>query len=305
MMSLKHKKENVVSNNTSVLNIYGDYRDLDLDYGMTSQDYFVHMLRFTKVIDYVHGKNIFDIGCGKYTNLLKALCMMRRGPDYKCYIGTDYGKCNRWRPDYKPIWDKTLILDEMDFTDSIDVNEIIDTLATVFEDEPFVITCFEVLEHMDFEMQNKFLYNLSRLLHDSRLNVELCLFSTPNFNGSAAKNHICEISYKLEEEMFNRYDIHIQAAQGLSAWKKFCIPENLEEGMQEPLYTEYMPYPLQRMIWGAALPRQFSNNILYNLWSNKGTLKEYDEYRNEPYVYGEFRQGGAHADDCKYFFTKE
>ena len=50
-----------MGNNTSVLDIYGDYRDLDLNYEMTSQDYFVHMLRFTQVIDLVHGKNIFDI----------------------------------------------------------------------------------------------------------------------------------------------------------------------------------------------------------------------------------------------------
>lgn len=293
-----------MSNNTSVLDIYGDYRDLDLNYGMTSQDYFVHMLRFSKVVDLVHGKNIFDIGCGKYTNLLKALCMMRRGPDYKAYIGTDYNKCQRWRPSYAPIWDKTLIYDGMDFTDTADVNVLINALEQAFEGESFVITCFEVLEHMDFEMQNKFLYNLSRILHNPKLNIECCLFSTPNHNGSPAKNHISELSYKLEEEMFARFDIQVAQAQGLSAWKKFCKKENLAPGCNSPLYTDFMPDALQKMIWGAALPRQFSNNILYNLTAPKGELKDYEALRKEPYEWGEYRQGGKKQMECEYLFSE-
>lgn len=295
-----------MGNNTSVLDIYGDYRDFDLNYSMTSQDYFVHMLRFSKVVDIVHGKNIFDIGCGKYTNLLKALCMMRRGPDYKCYIGTDYNKCQHWRPDYAPIWDKTLLLEEMDFTDAVDVDTIMEYLEQMFEDrEPFTITCFEVLEHMDFEMQNKFLYNLSRILHNPKLNVECCLFSTPNHNGSPAKNHISELSYKLEEEMFDRYGLIVCQAQGLSAWKKFCKPENIPAGQPVPQYTEFMPDALQKMIWGAALPRQFSNNILYNLASDKAELKPYDELRKDKFQWEEFRQGGAQQAECEFLFDKE
>lgn len=293
-----------MSNNTSVLDIYGDYRDLDINYGMTSQDYFVHMLRFSKVVDLVHGKNIFDIGCGKYVNLLKAICQMRRGPDYKAYIGTDYGQCQRWRPNYAPIWDKTLIYDGMDFTDTGDVDVLINALEQAFEGEPFIITCFEVLEHMDFEMQNKFLYNLSRILHNPKLNIECCLFSTPNHNGSPAKNHISEISYKLEEEMFARFDIQIAQAQGLSAWKKFCKQENLATGFSAPKYTEFMPDVLQKMIWAAALPRQFSNNILYSLTSTKDKLKEYDELRKEPYKWGEYRQGGKKQMECEFLFSK-
>ena len=293
-----------MSNNTSVLDIYGDYRDVDLDYGMTSQDYFVHMLRFSKVIDMVHGKNIFDIGCGKYTNLLKALCMMRRGPDFKMYVGTDYGRCYRWRQGYKPIWDKAFIYDEMDFTDDDDFDIISDVLMMLFGDEPFVITCFEVLEHMSFDMQNKFLYNLSKILHNPKLNVECCLFSTPNHNGSPAKNHISEISYMLEEEMFDRFDIQVAQAQGLSAWKKYCKKENLAEGAAVPQYVEFMPAALQKMIWGAALPRQFSNNILYNLTAPKCELASFEELQKQPYKWGEYRQGGTAQLACAALFSK-
>ena len=98
-----------------------------------------------------------------------------------------------------------LIKDISTLTDDVDV--LINALEQAFEGEPFIITCFEVLEHMDFEMQNKFLYNLSRILHNPKLNVEMCLFSTPNHNGSPAKNHISELSYKLEEEMYKEKKI--------------------------------------------------------------------------------------------------
>ena len=157
---------------------------------------------------------------------------------------------------------------------------------------------------MDFEMQNKFLYNLSRILHNPKLNVECCLFSTPNHNGSPAKNHISELSYKLEEEMFTRFDIQIAQAQGLSAWKKFCVPENLAPGHNPPKYTEFMPDALQKMIWGAALPRQFSNNILYNLTSTKEELQPYDTLRKEPYEWEEYRQGGKKQMECEFLFSK-
>lgn len=293
-----------MGNNTSVLDIYGDYRDYDFNYSMTSQDYFVHMLRFSLVADQIEGKNIFDIGCGKYVNLLKALCMMKRGPQYKCYVGTDYGKCVKWRPDYAPIWDKTLLLEEMDFTDSKDVDDIIETLHTVMGEEPFMITCFEVLEHMDFEMQNKFLYSLSRVMHEPGLNVECCMFSTPNHNGSPAKNHVSELSYLLLEEMFSRYGLAVCQAQGLSAWKKFHKQEFLAPGSNPPKYLEFMPSAIQKMVWGAALPRWYSNNILYNLMA-AGPLGTYEQHRGQKFKFEEYRQGGDKQYMCEQVFGNQ
>lgn len=292
-------------NNTSVLNIYSDYRDINLSYDITSQDYFVHMLRFSKVVEIVRGKVIIDIGCGKYANLLKAVCQMSRSPDYVYYIGLDYGSITKWRPEYAPIWDKTMLIPNFDFTDVERVDMFIDTLTSfdIFSDEQIVITCFEVLEHMDFESQNKFMYNLSRLLHLENLNIEHCLFSTPNHNGSAAKNHVCEISYKLEEEMFDRFDIDVVSAQGLSTWKKFCTRENLPVGANEPKYLDNLPTPLVKMVWAAALPRQFSNNILYDIHARGKLDKEYEQYRKDKYLWEEFRQGGSKQCMCMDLFS--
>lgn len=286
-------------NNNSVLNIYGDYKDIDVNY-MSSQDYFVHQLRFNKLVDMAKGKNILDIGCGKYTNLLKALCLVLHGPRYKSYIGIDICKCEIWRPNYSPIWCKTKIYDCMDFTNDVAFSHMSSFVRDVLDGEPVIITCFEVLEHMDFEMQNKFLYNLSCLLHDAKINVECCMFSTPNFNGSAARNHISELNYLLLEEMFERYSIRVLQAQGLSVWQKFWKAENLLPGNLRPNYTDMMPLPLAKMLWGAALPRQFSNNILYFLESSTEPLHTYSTHRNNAasFRWEGYRQGGEREADC-------
>lgn len=288
-----------MGNNTSVLNIYGNYKDLDINY-FTSQDYFVHMLRFSKMAEIVKDKNILDLGCGHYTNLLKAICLQTRGPNYKSYVGTDYNNIIKWRPDYEPIWSKSELVPNIDFTNDEHVNKVIETCKKYFNDEDYIITCFEVLEHMDFEMQNKFLYNLSRLMKS--LNGKATLyFSTPNHNGSPAKNHISELSYKLLEEMFDHYDLQIEAAQGLSAWRKFCKAENLPNANVFDFDVSELPSGLQKMVWGAMLPRQFSNNILYTLSVKNKNINSYKS--GATYKYIEYRQGGAKQSECMNLFS--
>ena len=290
-------------NNTSVLNIYGNYKDMDINY-FTSQDYFVHMLRFSKIAEQVENKNILDLGCGHYTNLLKAICLQTRGPHYKSYIGTDYNNIIKWRPDYTPIWSKSTLIPQTDFTNADHVNKVIDECLKRFNGEDYIVTCFEVLEHMDFEMQNKFLYQLSRLVKTLPGKATI-YFSTPNHNGNPAKNHISELSYKLLEEMFERYDFNIEEAQGLSAWRKFCKAENLPNANVFDFNISELPSGLQKMVWGAMLPRQFSNNILYTLSVTPCDINTYDKQRkaNIKYKYEEYRQGGAKQSECINLFS--
>ena len=266
-----------MENNTSVLNIYDNTRDDDSprekdhvkDYTFTSQDYFVHMLRFTWMCEKTKGKRILDIGCGKYTNLVKAITQMERGPHFEFYCGVDYGPIIPYRPNYAPVASKTQFFESIDWTDSKDVQLIIDWLHAEYKDEPFTIICFEVLEHMDFESQKKFMYNLSKVMHEPGLNVEACYFSTPNYNGSAAKNHISELHYTLQEEMFSCVGLKFTNAIGLSAWKKYHKKENVHTSIAEERTLDFLsnvlPAPLDKMMWGALLPRKYSNNIMYTL----------------------------------------
>lgn len=258
--------------NTSVLNIY----DAVQDYSFTSQDYFVHTLRFSLLGELIKDKYVIDLGCGKHCNLLKAACMMNHGPQFKHYVGIDYGEIKHWRETNELIKSKTSYLSYFDFCDKNKVSELISTLNEEYEGKwlanaQWVVSCFEVLEHMDFDSQCLFIENLSLLLHE--LDIKFCLFSTPNYNGSAAKNHISELNYKLLEEMFDAAGIVVLSKTGLSAWTKYHDVEKIEptewrtEEVRRAL--EYLdgclPKPLRKMIWGALLPVEYSNNIMWAL----------------------------------------
>lgn len=305
--------------NTSVLDIYGGMRLIDCvkDYTFTSQDYFVHMLRFTKMCKELKDKRILDLGCGKYTNLLKAITQMSRGPHFNHYVGVDYGPIEEYRPNYEPVASRVDYLEYIDWTNDNDYEAVEELLLSTYGKEPFVIVCFEVLEHMDFNSQRKFLFNLSKLMHNPNLNVECCYFSTPNFNGNAAHNHISEIRYSLEEELFDLYGLNIVDSQGLSAWKRYHKFENLSSTFQNKIdkdlleyLSDSLPDPLDKMMWGALLHRKYSNNILYTLdtytsvcypsdfFTNKETFNML-ESKVKDLPHEGYRQNGNYAERCR------
>jgi 2-polyprenyl-3-methyl-5-hydroxy-6-metoxy-1,4-benzoquinol methylase len=249
--------------NTSVLNIYDEIGN----YTMTSQDYFVHMLRFEQMTERMKGKRMLDLGCGKHMNLLKALVQMKHGTaHFEHYIGCDYNKILNWRENYKPLQDKIDLIPNIDWTSEEGYQTVLSIIKQRYGNESYCISCFEVLEHMDFESQKLFIRNLSRLMKET--NVEVCYFSTPNFNGSAAKNHISELTAEILEEMLLKYEIKINKTTGLSAWKKFHKTDIFESEetkvIMERLNNE-LPLPLLKMVWGALLPKEISNNILWEL----------------------------------------
>jgi hypothetical protein len=290
--------------NTSELNIYDNVQG----YGFTSQDYFVHMLRFQKLSEICKNKNVLEIGCGKHTNLLKACCMMHHGPQFKHYIGTDYGNIVPWRQDNKLINEITTLIPFRDFTSGEDFEFVMSNVKQAWGDEQFIVICFEVLEHMDFDSQILFINNLSRLINE--FNIEDCYFSTPNFNGHAANNHISELSCDLLAEMFMRAGIKIKRKTGLSAWKKYWTTKRVHETdivSDKPLeYSEdledledlentlryledCLPVPLMKMIWGALLCPEYSNNILWLL--NAEPSKEAKRIIKDSLVHINERQG--------------
>lgn len=228
------------------------------------------MLRFSQMGEMIGGRYVLDIGCGKYTNLLKAACMMNHGPQFLHYIGIDYGPIIEWRKGNKLIDSVTTLIPYLDFTNPEYIGQLCNTVREKFDDKPYTITCFEVLEHMDFESQLVFMYHLSELM--AKTNVEVCFFSTPNFNGSAAKNHISELSSILLDEIIQKVGIRIVDKLGLSAWKKFHKLEYVGEAADTPAVQtvldyldKVLPLPLRKMVWGALLDANMSNNILYTL----------------------------------------
>lgn len=168
------------------------------------RDHFAHYLRWNYVLKIAKiGMNILDFGCGS-GNLAEVLYRNRyKG---KSYIGID-------------IRSKTIDSNNEKFKDVNWVHFIQHDLCEDFHtDIDFdMITCFEVLEHVGKENAEKILKNIANSANPKTT----ILISTPNFNGSAAKNHIIdgkvgEFEHKELQTLLEKY-FTIEAKYGTFA----------------------------------------------------------------------------------------
>lgn len=141
------------------------------------RDYIAHAFRWafisTRLVK--RTSRILDIGCGVDTPLVKVLsAMLALVP--KSYLGVDMNKIPKKLP-YK--WIK--------FIENFNFAEKWRELSPQHFD---LITCLEVVEHMNPAAVNKMLKGALNLLADGGRLV----ISTPVFNGRAAKNHINEMT---------------------------------------------------------------------------------------------------------------
>ena len=129
-------------------------------------------------------------------------------------------------------------------------------------------------------------------MHDRHLHIELCYFSTPNYNGKAAKNHISEINYLLEEEMFHYFGLDIVDFLPLTTHLKYITVDNVftvDVDYNSVLkFKEYLPTPLFKMMMAPFIHRQYANNIMYTLAPSLNEIDNVD--LNHKFKYEEERQ---------------
>lgn len=154
------------------------------------RDYAAHFFRWGWVSrKYITpATRVLDIGCGPDAALVRVLSYKANGIP-KSYVGVDLNRLGDDMPGFK--WCK--FLGKFNFSKRwkelkgpIDV-----TSENYFLQGPFdVITCFEVVEHMNMPAMRQMLRGALQLLAPGgRL-----ILSTPVFNGHAAKNHINEMT---------------------------------------------------------------------------------------------------------------
>lgn len=157
--------------------------------GFIHRDYIAHCFRWSHVIKCLSKgqayktARILDIGCGRLMPMGTMLHSSRMAPAYYC--GVDYGPVDRSNksvattlnsPSFNcDVWDHFHIKDL-----SLDEGE-----------EPFnVVTCFEMLEHVEPADVHNTLEAIKRLIsEDARIFI-----STPVYNGKAAANHVNEMT---------------------------------------------------------------------------------------------------------------
>jgi SAM-dependent methyltransferase len=192
---------------------------------MFHRDYIAHLFRWTHVIKYLYGSKryatakILDLGCGKEVPMGRALYSNKMSGARYC--GVDLNK---------------LVMPEMlrkaHDNGKLDVTLMGETNATLLlmGDLPFrpnIITSFEAFEHMHPASAQLLIERAYHFLEDDGV----FFFSTPNWNGKAAANHINETKYEalgslLEEVGFNVGERYGSFAS-ISDYKDSLTPDQL------------------------------------------------------------------------------
>ena len=190
--------------------------DLAEERGLIHRDYLAHCLRWSHVVKFLNQGHrykdavVLDVGCGKELPLAKLLYVNKMSPRHYC--GVDANKFDV--PDMLKgkkipisIWAETdfCALDpedvglHMERTTALDspplrgLNKNGDWEAGNNEayELPNVVVCFECLEHVTPSMCRRMLQ------HFQEVSSQDCHYfiSTPCWNGSAAENHVNEMTF--------------------------------------------------------------------------------------------------------------
>jgi len=171
------------------------------------RDYIAHCFRWSHIVKYLltrrqyRGKHILDIGCGKDLPLPR-LMYSTMFVDFK-YTGCDMNKLTL-HPMLQPAVDNG----------KIEIELLGQTDASVIKDLKFgkadIIISFECLEHMHPRICRRLLANIYELLADDGV----VFISTPCFNGSAANNHVSELTYEALGAVLEDLDFNIDSHYG-------------------------------------------------------------------------------------------
>jgi hypothetical protein len=225
--------------------------------GFLHRDYIAHCLRWSHVCKYLQegqrykAANILDIGCGKETPLLKTLYSSRLIP--RSYFGVDYG------PIYNPgeallAKVKPTLVPETDI-----LNVQVDGAKNV-------ITCFEMLEHVEPMHAVRVLqYIKDNLSHDAGARA---FISTPNYNPhvGAAANHVNEMTFYMLGYLIESVGLYVKNFWGTFAsirdYRDLLPKYNLDHIFEK--LREYYDVNYLATIFAPLFPAQ-SRNVLWEL----------------------------------------
>lgn len=207
------------------------------------RDYLAHCLRWSHVVKWAikhraTGLRVLDVGCGKEVPLARALYVNKIGAEV--YVGVDANK---------------LEVPEMLRGKKFPLRLISGDAAKLTKKElgfaPNLVTCFEVAEHMELEHWQAVLKNIHVLL----ANDGTFIMSTPCFNGSAAGNHVNELTYQACGALLEDAGFTIEAVYGTFASIK---------DYEEALLSDYGAAAVTMFM---KLREYYDTNVLAILWA--------------------------------------
>jgi len=240
--------------------------------GFIHRDYIAHCFRWSHVIKFLSGgqryktARILDVGCGRLMPMGTMLHSSRMAPAYYC--GVDYGPVDRGNKSVATTLNSPgFNCDILDHTDAskIQLDE---------GEEPFnVITCFEMLEHVEPSMVLDTLQMMKRMATpDAHIFI-----STPCFNGSAAANHVNEMTFDALNAVFIQEGFSVIDKHGTFASIR-DYEDELDEHEQVTFtkLRDYYDVNILSTIFAPMHPSK-SRNVLWELSPN-AECTNVDEY---------------------------
>ncbi len=192
--------------------------------GFIHRDYIAHCFRWSHVCKFLAQQHryktarILDVGCGRELPLAKLLYSSRYIPEH--YVGLDYG----------PIEEEAIKKFEGGKF-PLETFEKMDFLNFAEAWQPNLITCFEVLEHVEPKHMLEMLRKMKRML----LGGGTIILSTPCYDEKtgAADNHVNEITHLALGAILEREGFRIDACYGTFAsikdYKDLLAADGAEE----------------------------------------------------------------------------
>jgi len=274
--------------------------DLAEQRGFIHRDYIAHCLRWTHVVKFLMQKGrykqarILDIGCGKEVPLAKTLYSSRMCVDK--YAGIDVN-----RLDIPPM------LAGKKFPLELFSGDVCDLAPGDIGFDPNIITCFEVLEHVEPNHSIRILAKMQELL-DTNTEWATIFISTPAWDPGvgAAANHVNEVKYEVLGSVLERMGFEIEGHWGTFASQKDYAGEISKYGPgAEKMFNELKEYYDSNYLATLLAPLfpSRSRNVLWQLKYRPNKKRVYprlftelSDYGCEPWSSSEkWRDWGKHV----------
>lgn len=253
--------------------------------GLIHRDYLAHCHRWSHVVKYVQRSGFYkkavvlDVGCGREFPLAKTMYVNRMPPKY--YLGVDMNKLEK-----PQMLENASNSKWFHFLGQADASKlsathlgkmVLDSQSSGKECEfprPNVVTSFEMIEHVHPRLCRKIL----EVIYQVMTNDGVAFVSTPCFNGSAAGNHINEMTYQalgaLIEDLGFRIEAHYGTFASISDYLLQLEKDSKTEESEVPtcltafdtfqMLREYYDSNVLATIFAPLYP-QLSRNCLWRL----------------------------------------
>lgn len=217
------------------------------------RDYAAHFFRWGFVGRFVKTSDtVIDIGCGPEFPLAKILFQSGGFPKAEHMLGIDLNKIKA------PNWGRLTIFDECDITSAAATKRINAFFKEREIEGANVVTCFEVVEHMDPTDA----LALVKKAYKHLVPGGALLLSTPIFDGHRARNHIHEFIIPELQELIEKAGFSVERRYGTfmnaNAAKKAANPEEKKVLMA---LAEYYSWDVLSCFLAPLYPDVSRNNL--------------------------------------------